>query len=348
MNEYDRYTYRIVNELLQLQAGEDLFINFEKKLLFFARLVKDAALAVTHRPVTLVMMSLGRPCGIAPYDPEDFCLPQSKGKAMLHLEKPSKLLSAANDFDEISKDMRTMMEYGHLSEPLILGRRIAVPWCSVPCFEENDVEGWGSFLSSRLFISGSVPSAHKDRCDSINLLKLRQLDILDGTSRLTLTLSDSSHFIGRHVELNETRSFFSGVETDALSINLDSRNCNGEAKVRTSLVGNRIDCQVIFTEGRLIPNSMDPSQRFFSRFFLLEEDSNRISSMTITADGIYLMLGSSILESMNIIPSDERELPSDFMRNVYQIKLELKPDRIEGITSHDEKMLLMNRGKLLI
>ena len=348
MDKLEKYASKIVKELLQLEEGEDLCINSENEFLYFARKVKDAALKATHRPVTFVITSNGKPSGLAPYDPQDYTAPKSKGRVMLHLERPRTLASPATDFDAVSQDMSSMMEYGHLAEPVYLDRRIAVPWCSVPCFDETDNDSWNRTLNSYLFAEDRIHFKHIRRCEALNRLHLRILHITGKGTDLTLELDEESHFIGKHVTLPSERAFFSGLQTDELSINLCRSCCSGKANASAMIMGNALDADLEIRDGIIVPDPRDYSQRLLSRFFLLEDNLDCISVLTITENKLRLSTGSNLLESLNEIPTRETDLTEDFIRTDFKLELEVQYSRIEAQADDGTQILLENGGQLLL
>lgn len=342
-----KYAEKIVWNLLRLQDGEDLSINSENGYLYFAHLVKEEALKATHRPVTFVITRGGRPSAVAPYEPEDYTLPQSRGHVMLHLEHRTRPDQSFSDFESAAEDMGAMLRFGHLAEPIYLDRRIAVPWCSVPVFAEQDEENWNALLSSFLFSSPDISAQHLLRCQTLNRFGIRKLRLTGEKTDLELELDSGSQFIDNFITLSNSRSFFSGINTDLMKTNLKRLNCNGKAEVEALILGNALDSVVTFQDGILVTNPMDYSQRILKRFFLLEDNLDCLSILTIGEKGVCLSLGCNLLDSLKSIPKDEDHLPDGFVQTVFKLDLNLKCDKIQAFTPEGE-ILLMNHGTLLL
>ena len=335
-----RYASKASSELLQLKSGEDLFINTEPEHLFFARMVKDAALRLTHRSVTIVILKGGRPYDTAVYDPEDFTLPDSAGKVMLHLLQPARSLSPAADFGQAARDMRLMMDYGHVAEPVFLDRRIAVPWCTLTCYGEDDTESWEGLLSRVLRLD-----AHADlqSCSVLNNLNVRSMDVINGDCRLTLSVHPGSFFCQAHTWLSPQRHFFQSENTDFFMVNLDSHSCHGEVLSETNILGNRVDALIRIDKGKLLPDPMQARQRLFSRFFLIEDSLNRLSSVRFSGNELHLTFGPGILDSLRVRPQTEEELDPLF-NAVFKLDVRVLFERIEGTLS-DGRSVMLSDGK---
>lgn len=336
------YAEEITQRLLKLQEGEDLYINTEDEFLYFALIVKDKALKATHRPVTIVITEGGKPSDITPYEPEGGTASICKSKAMLHLQSLRREESPV-DFDKTAKDMGAMMRYSHLADPVYLDRRIALPWCSVPCFGQDDDKGWDSLL-------GGPERMHENnlrRCDALNNYSIRSLRLTGKNTDLALMLDPFSRFAARHTRLSENRDFFNSLNTDEFTANLAGSACRGKAEIAASIMGTDMKAIVHVENGRLLTDPMDSGQRLLKRFFMLEKKLDRLSAIALKGSEAELILGPSSLESLMMTPSSESELPESFQTTVFMLRLSVMFDRMTATTSKGEELLLASGSETL-
>lgn len=338
----NKYAKKITSSLLRLKESEDLIINAEEEHQYFARLIKDIALELTHRPVTLVITKDGKTSDTAPYDPLDYTLPQSQSKVLLHLyEANTQYQPYLGDFEDAPDDMNTMMKYSHLAEPIYTDRRIALPWASVPCFKEDDLASWKSFFQSYCFNLDPKESFKKTK--SLNDLQIIKLHLEGENSTLDLYPSSDSHFICPLFIVQQNRAFFSSFYTDQIKINLNSSLSSGNFEYKTSIMGHELKGQLTMRGGKIYTQD-----KLLRSFLNLEESLNTVGVLVLSESEIKLEFGSNSVYSLNDYPTSEDDIDEDFLQGIFTFSLSLNISKITATTKSKEIITLKDNGKLLI
>ena len=135
-----RYIRLILEVQLKLQTGDGLSINTETNLFPFARQLADEACRLTGQVTTIVETEEGKviqALTIEPVQKEIFRPPLSK-VVMCHLVDLGAFpFLTDEDEQNIIEEVARLAQYGCLSEPVFLDRRIAVPWANVPLPSER-------------------------------------------------------------------------------------------------------------------------------------------------------------------------------------------------------------------
>lgn len=130
-----RYAQLIIDVQLKLTEGDSLSINTEAITMQFARLLARQACLTTRQSVTIVETNHGKVVQAYPIEPEEkeIFRPPVHTVVMCHLfnldDNPYRCES---NFAQVVEEVTAIAKFGHLSEPVFLDRRIAVPWANVP------------------------------------------------------------------------------------------------------------------------------------------------------------------------------------------------------------------------
>lgn len=340
MEEFSAYANLVVGTLLALEEGEDLFINTPSRFHFFARLVEKAAMARTRRQVTVVLTKAGRQTGLAVNEPEEGMLPRCKARALLCLKAPQARMAPSPDFEEDAQDFPLMMRYGHLAEPLDLGRRIGSPFCAVPCRAQDDQQGWRVLLSSPLMDPASH-ARHEEVLRRLNTLSPRRLRLSSPDGALEVELDPRGRFCGSRIVLEGGRGFFTDLDTGSYTANI--ARADGAIAVKGTLMGHQVEETLSLRDGRV-----EATGGVLGRFLALERSLGRLATLTLSEDGLVLGLGPSRLECLREIPLAEKDLPPAFSSSVFKAELRSPLPRIEAETSDGESLALANDGRLLV
>jgi len=352
-----KYTNKILNNLLLLQKGEDLTINTERESQYFAKMISQAALMITQRPVNIVITENGKFLSTAPYDPEE-CLPTSKGTVLLRLELWSKMpndvgfpFSEEIDeviFEELKNKTPEMAKYNHLSNPLILDRFISIPWCKVPVFKESDTTLWKKFNDTFLKEIPKVKNNElffTEKRITLNSFKIQKLKLIKEDSLLEIKLQENSKWINCFNVLTNDRCFFSEIQANKYIHNLNCESVNGCFQASYYLLGKKMQENFEFKNGKLLTHKLSKP---LIKFFELEQNLSRLGYITFLENSIILTFGNSNLDSLTFQPKEQNEIPKNF--NLAFYKLEVFPhfDKVVAISEEGKESTLYMNNTLLL
>lgn len=240
MNFYsDKYARYIVNRMLRLEEGEKLTINCTEETVEFAHLVAHIASNLTSVPVSLVFIKEGKVESVDEIESEIENKEKSKGDVMLYLAPFPK-------FDiERELDIKALQEFRLLADPIVLDRRISIPWAVayVPTLAWAEfVYGAGEGVDK--LWTDLAALYELDEADEIDLLSTQQralsaraktfnaLDvdtlILKGSNcNLTLKTSKGMQAITSAIRLPSGRFFYPSLPCEDLIIGLDLKGADG-------------------------------------------------------------------------------------------------------------------------
>jgi aminopeptidase len=130
-----RYAQLIIDVQLKLTEGDSLSINTEAITMHFARLLARQACLTTRQSVTIVETNHGKVVQAYPIEPEEkeIFRPPVHTSVMCHLFDLDTIpYRTDTDFASVVGEVTAIAKFGHLSDPVFLDRRIAVPWANVP------------------------------------------------------------------------------------------------------------------------------------------------------------------------------------------------------------------------
>ena len=130
-----RYARLVISAQLKLMEGDSLSINTESSTIQFARLLAKEATLSTRQTVMIVEINHGKVVQAYPIDPaeKEIFRPPVRTVVMCHLiDLDNKPYLSDIDLNQAKDEVTILAQYGMLSEPVFLDRRIAVPWANIP------------------------------------------------------------------------------------------------------------------------------------------------------------------------------------------------------------------------
>lgn len=319
--KYIDYANAIVRDFLGLRTGDALSINTDECDLEFARLIAQTALPVTDVTVKVLVIENGKPSQVLEFDPTPPAhLP--KAAVMLRLSHERTFTQEGHMLDIVveQNDMGALQKLGHLADPLVLDRRIAVPWCVASVFDEGD-DAWNPLLSTLDVGVSSLSLASRYRRARLEAMNLADMTICGPQTELSLTVAPSSRFVDGNQVLSSGREFISGVDFDRLSFNVDRSSATGHAHGTVTVLGKRQDVDLVFEGGRLVDWTHTPQM---DRILDFDENLKRIGYVSFRDNEVILNLGGALVEALSILPPTEEMLPDFFNTSLYRISCTLE------------------------
>lgn len=343
LSSYAQYT---VSSLLRLSEGEALSINVEERDFPFARLAALSAMKLTHRSVKIVQTENGRPTDVIELDP-DKPTDRTGRPVMLSIrhEKPIvNLPSDALDLIVDKDDFATLQKLSHLSEPVVLDRKISVPWACISVFDDNDSrwEELGKVISKDAYNASLVVDYRKKYLESLELETLR---IKTPSSDFVTSIQMDSLFVGGSCSLPDGRAFLCTTDYETLCVNADPRFSRGVVRGKATLFGKTQDIELFLEEGMIVRHS--PSKELDR---LLDYDSalRSIGYLSFSNKQLSVHFGGALSECLGDDYETEDDLPADFNRSYYTFKVELETSfDIQGVSFDGKNTEIARRGFLL-
>jgi len=320
--KYTDYANAIVRDFLDLRTGDALSINTDERDLEFARLIAQTALPVTDVTVKIVVIENGKPSQVLEFDPAPPAhLPQAA--VMLRLSHEKSWHGEEGQMIDIiveQDDMGALQKLGHLADPLVLDRRIAVPWCVASVWDDDD-PAWTDLVSTLDVGVSSLGLASRYRSRRLEDMSLADMKIRGPHTDLELTVAPSSRFVGGHQVLSSGREFISCVDFDRLSFNADRSSACGRAHGVATVLGKRQEVDLVFVNGRLTDWTHTPEM---DRLLDFDENLKRVGYVSLRDGEMVLHLGGALVEALDILPPDEEMLPDFFNTSLYTLSCTLE------------------------
>lgn len=318
---YTEYAKAIVNDLLCLKTGDALSINTEEVDLPFARTVAQIALPVTDVTVKIVVISKGKPTQVLEFDPAPPSHP-ARFYAMLRLSHVKRAVSEGKLLDVVvdGNDLVAMQKLGHLAEPIVLDRRIAVPWCVAEVFDEDDLDSWENLHRK---IDLNIPNqslAAMYRSQSLYNSDIAEILFEGEGTRFSVSVPKGSLFSGGQRILDSGREFLIGMDFDRLSFLVDKDSVQGEFTAEVCALGRSQKVSFIFENGRLSSWTHSPE---LDRLFGFDEQLKQIGYISIRDNDVSVFLGGATLDALEDVPISEELLPSWFNMSLYSLRCNL-------------------------
>ena len=321
MDKYENYAKAIINDLLGLRTGDALSINTDERDVEFAKTIARLALPVTDVTVKIVVIEKGRPIQVLEFDPTPPAH-MPTGFAMLRLAHKDRKKLEGNLLDIIVEptDMGAIQKMGHLAEPVVLGRRIAVPWCVADVYDDEDYEAWDEIERKISFNIANLGLVSQYRAHKLNDSEIVQLKITGEGTDFTVAIPAETLFHGGHHELSSGRKFLSGMDFDTLNLIADRNSADGFFTADVEVFGKPQTIRFEFSNGVLKSYSFSPE---LDRLLSFDEDIRRVGYLSLSENGICVNLGGALVDALRILPPSEEELPDFFNTSLYTLKCRL-------------------------
>lgn len=322
MDRYENYAKTIINDLLCLKTGDALSINTDERDVEFAKTIARLALPVTDVTVKIVVIEKGKPLQVLEFDPT----PPSHmptGFAMLRLSHKGRKNLEGKLLDIIvdPTDMGAIQKLGHLAEPVVLGRRIAVPWCVADVYDDEDHEAWEEIERRIAYNIANLGLVSMYRTNKLNDSEIVQMNLAGDGTDFTVDVPAETLFQGGHHELPSGRTFLSGMDFDILNLLADRNSAEGSFTAYVEVLGRPQTIRFEFEKGVLKSYSESPELDTLLSF---DEDIRRVGYLSLSENGVCVNLGGALVDALRILPPSEEELPDFFNTSLYTLKCRLQ------------------------
>lgn len=323
----ETYAKAIIEDLLKLRESDALSINTDEQDLDFAKDIANMALDTTKTIVKIVVTDHGKPTQVLEFDPAPpACDP--RGFAMLRLSHESssssktKALSNATTLLDLSidkEDLVAVQKMGHLAEPVMLNRRISVPWCVATVHE--DLEKWEKLHKkvalniAEQTLATDYRKKYLEHSDSV------LLHITGNDTDFTVKVPEGARFIGGTQVLPSGRTFLTGLDFDMLSFITDCNSLDGHFKAKANVLGKEYEGTFVFKDGILTDWTHTKEIDVLLDF---DENLKKPGYFSFRDKEFILHLGGSVIEGLEKEPEEESLIPQYFNKSLYTLALRLE------------------------
>ena len=320
--DYQKYAKAITDDLLGLRPGDALSINTEERDLEFARTVAQRALEITDVTVKVVVTNKGKISQVLDFDPAP---PAHRpvAQAMLRICHRSPAVTEGDFLDVVvdPTDLGAIQKLGHLAEPVVLGRRIAVPWCVAEVYDEEDDESWDAvFRKIDLNIPNQSLSAMY-RSRSYETSGITEMHFEGEGTSFSVGVPSESLFRSGHQILASGREFLSGMDFDRLSFLVDKDSVNGRFRADVTVFGVRKTVDFTFENGLLVDWTHSQA---LDRLLSFDELLRRVGYITMRDNEIIVNLGGALSDALSQLPVSEELIPDWFNMSLYTLECVLE------------------------
>lgn len=318
MDRYENYANTIVKDLLNLRIGDALSINTDERDVEFAKTIARIALAITDVTVKIVVIEKGRPVQVLEFDPTPPAH-MPTGFAMLRLSHREMKNLEGELLDTVVEptDMGAIQKMGHLAEPVVLGRRIAVPWCVADVYDEQDETFWNALERKISYNIANLGLVSIYRAQKLNDSGIVQLNIRGDGTDFTVDVPSETLFHGGHHELSNGRNFLSSMEFDRLDLLVDKNSAEGFFTADVEVFGRHREIRFEFEKGKLKSYTKSPE---LDRLLSFDEEIERVGYISLKDGEVAVNLGGAPVDALRILPPSEEELPAFFNMSLYTLK----------------------------
>ncbi len=336
----ESYARAIAGELLDLRLGDALSINTDEEDLEFAKLVANTALGLTDVTVKIVVTKEGRPVNVLEFDPAPPAH-MPKGAVMLrlrHVKRRSAVQGHVLDIAVDRNDLGVIQKFGHLAEPVVLNRRIAVPWCVADVFDAGD-PAWEA-VERKIGLSVSNQGlAARYRNRRVSEAGIRNIILRGEGFCLNLDVPEGTLFTDGAQTLSSGREFLSTMDFDRISFNVDRASAEGNVRAFLTALGVEQEADLVFRDGLLADWTHTPS---LDRLIAFDENLRRPGFISLMDNEICLNLGGALVEALDNVPDSEENLPRWFNTSLYTLRcvLPVKTDVLVTDTNGITEVLM--------
>lgn len=316
------YADLICTRQLKLNAGDLLSVHSEKDTYGFAKTLAQTATRYTRATVNIVITNRGKVEEIIPMDPVIPEVMQLDGKGQVLcriLSFENNPLIDDEDPTAIVKEPARISTYNMLGEPLIVDRRIAVPWAVIPIPGMNfiralvdEIEALDGTEPLRLLetlyrLDLEDPGTFWD--NQIRLLHYRKIKlnairttslyhITNSETELSFRKAHKTTWEGGESTLPNGRNYTPSLPSQSIHATLNYQTVNGTVKSTRPFIvlGKEVkDAQFTIKEGRVISFDAKQGKEALAAFFHADLNANVASSISLadhrTSESTYLKKG---------------------------------------------------------
>ncbi|MGH4037420.1 MAG: aminopeptidase [Sphaerochaeta sp.] len=302
---FDLYAQLVCNGQLKLRVADVLSINTEESTYDFALLLARKACNITKLTVNIVVTKDGKVTEEVPMEPEilDFQKPNPGTPVMCRIMDLSDYTYyTLDDPHDLEKNLVEINKYGNLSEPLVLNRRISVPWCTVAfpslTFAQallKDVEQGDQhrLLEVLMRLDQEDPEVYWE--NQANLLSYRKklvssmgdgiITLDNSKTNLVTKILDKANWAGGHCKLRNNRTFYHKLPSQNIHTTLDNKASDGTfaASRNFHLFGKVVKNASFNVEnGRVTSFSASEGYDALNAYFASDENANIVSGIALS------------------------------------------------------------------
>lgn len=302
---FDIYAQLVCTGQLKLRVSDILSINSEESTYDFALLLARKACNITKLTVNIVVTKNGKVIEEVPMEPEilDIHKPHAGTPVMCRIlnldeykyysiDSPSKV---SNNLIEINK-------FANLSDPLVLNRRISVPWTTVvfpslsfaqALLNEAEQGDQLRLLEVLYRLDQEDPEVYWDNQSTLISFRKNKLNALgDGiisfkndSSYFTAKILNKSNWAGGMIKLRSNREFYHKLPSQNIHTTLDNKSCDGTITASRDfhLFGQVVkNATFEISKGRVTQFSASQGYEALNTFFESDENSNIVSGIALS------------------------------------------------------------------
>ncbi|MCR5732027.1 MAG: aminopeptidase [Sphaerochaetaceae bacterium] len=314
----DKYARFILEKMLRLEKGEKLTINSNEETFSFAKKLSYLASEITGVTSTLVYIVDGKVESVDEIDPP-YQAKETGKVAMLHLAS----FPECNFDKDAELGAKELQEFRLLSDPIVLDRRISVPWATVyvpsPYWAEF-LYGSGETVDrlwmdiSELYdldeestdLTISQEKVLRKRISHLESLGISALHVKGPNCDLYLPLAKGASFQTSAVRLKEGRYFYPSYPCEDVIVPVDFKNASGHfTTTRKFRLFDRFfeNASVTIENGKLTGFTLEDGNDEINCFFKSDSKSTQIGEIILCdhmthASRKDLCLGIPIIDRM--------------------------------------------------
>ncbi len=313
------YAKEILYELLKLRKGDALSINTEESDFEIAKVFASEALLISDVTVKVVITENGRPLDVMEFEPTMPGRTKSCGFALLRIAHSNDVSVTEDEvlLDNYPEkdDFVSIQKLHHLAEPVVLNRRLSIPYCVV---------------SAASFASDSVTESFSDRIlvidyrkKFLNHLDIDKLHFVGNDCNFTVAVSSYGAFNSNHIFLSNGRDFVCSPDFEKITALLDKDSIDGKVSALTEIFGRKQKIIFKYESGKLI-DCTDSKQ--LKKLISYSYDVVKPGFVAMADKCFELHLGGALIENFIKEPEDENSFPDSFNSCLYCLKLDLSQD----------------------
>lgn len=304
---FDLYAQLVCNGQLKLRVADVLSINTEESTYDFALLLARRACNITKLTVNIVVTKNGKVIEEVPMEPEvlDIHKPNPGTPVMCRiLDLDDYTYYSLDNPHDIEKDLVGINKFGNLSDPLVLNRRISVPWCTIimpslsfaqAVLKEVEQGDQHKLLEILYRLDQEDPEVYWE--NQANLLTYRKklvnsmgdgiITVDNSKTNFVGKILSKSNWAGGQTILRNNRTFYHKLPSQNIHATLDNKSCDGliTASRAFHLFGQIVrNASFNVENGRVTSFSASEGYEALNTFFSSDENANIVSGIALSDD----------------------------------------------------------------
>lgn len=302
---FDLYAQLVCNGQLKLRVADVLSINTEESTYDFAMLLARKACNITKLTVNIVVTKNGKVIEEVPMDPDllDIHKPNPGIPVMCRIvDFSTYTYFSLDDPHTIENNLVEINNFGNLSDPLVLNRRISVPWCTIIMpsltFAQallNEVEQGDQIrlLEVLYRLDQEDPEVYWE--NQANLLTYRKnlvnsmgdgiISVANSNTNLVSKICAKTNWAGGHTVLRNNRTFYHKLPSQNIHTTLDNKSSDGTivASRPFHLFGQVVKNAIFNVENGVVTSfSASEGYEALNTYFKSDKNANIVSGIALS------------------------------------------------------------------